>query len=138
LFAYFVLVRRVIRYELRMSTSSSVTRILIAASAVVVAVSVALVAVRFMVSGVPLTIQQETTRDTSYFDQAVFQALRERGGLFAERLREVDCSSDEKVKTGMAFWCEVDSDEGDHTVRVLVLDVETGEVEVGELSDVPR
>lgn len=111
--------------------------VLIAASAVVVAASVALLTARFMTSGFPVVVQHETTRDTSYFAPQVFAALRERG-VFGERLQSVDCSSDEKVKTGMAFRCSVHSDEGDHTVRVMVLDVATGEVEVGELSDLPR
>ena len=129
---------RVIRYELRMPATRAVALFVIAASAVVVAVSVALVAVRFMVSGVPLTVQQETTRDTSYFEPDVFNALKDRGGMLAEQLSAVDCSSDEKVKSGMAFRCEVDMVDGTYTVRVLVVDVETAEVEVGELSDDPQ
>ncbi|MFI7675573.1 DUF4333 domain-containing protein [Actinophytocola sp. NPDC049390] len=121
-----------------MPTSRSVARTLIAASAVVVAASVALVAVRFTIAGVPLTIRYETTRDTSYFAPDVLDALQERGGSFVDQLSSVDCSSDEKVMSGMAFRCGVVMDGVDYTVRVLVVDVETGEIEVGELSDRPR
>ncbi len=54
-------------------------QVLIAASALVVAVSVAFLTVRFMISGFPVYVQQETTRDTSYFAPQVVEALGERG-----------------------------------------------------------
>jgi hypothetical protein len=127
----------VIGYEWRMPRPRNLAQVLTAASAVLVAVSVAFLTVRFMISGFPVYVQHETTRDTSYFAPQVIEALRERSG--PERSpTNVDCSSDEKVKTGMAFRCKVGVDSSDYTVRVMVLDADTGEVEVGDLSDLPR
>jgi hypothetical protein len=114
----------------------NVAQVLIAASALVVAVSVAFLTVRFMISGFPVYVQHETTRDTSYFTPEVTEALRDRGR--ESNLTNVDCSSEEKVKTGMAFRCAVEVDGSDYTVRVMVLNADTGEVEVGDLSDLPR
>jgi hypothetical protein len=82
-------------------------------------------------------VQHETARDTSYFAPQVIEALGERGRSESD-LTSVDCSSEEKVKTGMAFRCAVEVDGSDYTVRVMVLNADTGEVEVGDLSDLPR
>ena len=111
-------------------------QVLIAASAVVVAVSIAFLTVRFMFSGFPVYVQHETTRDTSYFAPQVIEALRGRN-VSQSDLATVDCSSEDKVKTGMAFRCTARVDSADYSVRVMVLDVETGEIEVGELSALP-
>jgi hypothetical protein len=80
-------------------------------------------------------VQHETTRDTSYFTPEVVEALRDRS---ERELTSINCSSEEKVKTGMAFRCAVEVDDSDYTVRVMVLDADTGEVEVGDLSDLPH
>jgi hypothetical protein len=82
-------------------------------------------------------VRSETTRDTAYFAQDVVEALRERNVSERNLTTSVDCSSEEKVRTGMAFRCTARVDSVDYSVRVMVLDVDTGEIEVGELSALP-
>lgn len=127
------MVRLSIRYVLRMPRPRNVAKILLVASAVVVAASVATLTVRVMTTGFPVHVQHETTRDASYFTPQVLDELRGRG-ILGEGLTSVSCPSDEKVKTGMTFRCEVQTDLGERTVQVTVLDADTGEIEVGEPS----
>jgi len=87
-----------IGYELRMPRPRDLPRVLIAASAVVVAACVATLTVTIMTSGLPLVVRHETTYDSGHITERVTDILRDRGAI--DDVDSVLCQSGMTVSTG--------------------------------------
>lgn len=111
-------------------TEHRLTRIVVAVSALVVAVCAVVVTTRVMVSGLPLVVEQQKVYDSGDLTRRVNKVLSERGGLGSW---SIECPSGVTMRAGVTFRCDVEVNGEARTVPVTVTDTDSGELEVGDL-----
>ncbi|WP_447006705.1 DUF4333 domain-containing protein [Saccharothrix isguenensis] len=113
---------------------SRIAHFAVTVSAVVVAVCVLVLTVRAMTSGLPLTVHQQMTFDSEELGKRVHGALAESGGLGGSS-DSMSCPENVAIKEGTVFGCSVRHNGRFKTVRVVVVDAESGAIEVGSPSE---
>ena len=102
-------------------------------SAVVVAVCAVVLTTKAMTTGLPLVVHQGQTFDSGELAKRVHQIVLERQDLGGVS-QSMTCPENVPIEKDTAFGCSVLHEGRYKTVRAVVVDAESGAIEVGQLS----
>jgi hypothetical protein len=112
---------------------SRIAQVAMSVSAVVVAVCAVVLTARVMSTGVPIVVQQQMTFNGDELAKRVQKVLTERNELPGTS-SDMACPENVAIKQQATFGCSVVLNDRLKTVRVVVVDAESGAIEVGQLS----
>lgn len=112
---------------------SRIAQVAVSVSAVVVAACAVVLTAGVMSSGVPIVVQQQMTFDGDELAKRVQKVLLDRHELPGTS-SDMTCPQNVAIEQGANFGCSVVLNDKLKTVRVVIVDAESGAIEVGQPS----